>query len=279
MCRIDKSGDRRTIVVFDSGVGGLPYLQRLEEMLPNERFSYIADTAHFPYGEKSTEELTDIIHSQMARVIERIDPKLVVVACNTASVVALAELRAAFGIPFVGVVPAIKPAAEHTANGLIGLLATRKTVDDPYTRSLEQQFASEKSVCRFAGVEIVELVERHFFSFPKERKREILKPAVEYFRECGIDQLILACTHFLFLEDDLSSMLGPEVSLVDSRDGVARQTRRILQNEGLMSEGGTRTARTGETEATEGFYVTGSAESEIYVRFAEMYGLVWRAEL
>jgi glutamate racemase len=268
----------------------------MRELLPNERFSYVADTAHFPYGERTTEELTEIIHSQMERVIARLDPKLAVVACNTASVVALADLRAAFGIPFVGVVPAIKPAAEHTVNGVIGLLATRKTVEDPYTRNLEQQFAADTRVCRFAGVEIVELVERHFFSAPKERKREILRPAVEYFRTCGIDQLILACTHFLFLEEDLAAMLGPGVSLVDSRDGVARQTRRILQNEGLANVGPNSGRRGGEpkasgadgahgadgadgTDETEGFHVTGPVPGDTYRRFAEMYGLQWREEL
>ena len=131
--------DHRPVVVFDSGVGGLPYLQRLREFLPDETFSYVADTANFPYGEKSTAELNDIVHRQMERLIHRIVPKLVVVACNTASVVALSELRAAFGLPFVGVVPAVKPAAETTENKRIGLIATRKTVEDPYTDMLESR--------------------------------------------------------------------------------------------------------------------------------------------
>ena len=275
----EKSGDKRAVVVFDSGVGGLPYLRRLREMLPNERFSYVADTANFPYGEKSTVELTDIIHSQMKRVIDRLDPKLAVIACNTASVVALADLRAAFGIPFVGVVPAIKPASEHSENGIIGLLATRKTVNDPYTRNLEQRFAAGKEVCRFAGVKIVELVEHGFFSSSKEQKREILRPAVEYFLSCSIDQLIIACTHFLFLEEELAEMLGGDVTLVDSRDGVARQTRRLLRGEGLMRDAGSIDEYGGKTPGAEGFYITGAAASETYRRFAEMHGLEWRSEL
>jgi glutamate racemase len=257
------------VVVFDSGVGGLPYLQRLREFLPDETFSYVADTANFPYGEKSTAELNDIVHRQMERLIHRIDPKLVVVACNTASVVALSELRAAFGLPFVGVVPAVKPAAETTDNKRIGLIATRKTVEDPYTDMLESRFASHCRMYRYAGVDIVDLIEYEYFSHSSADIERVLRPAVDYFLDMDIDRLILACTHFIFLEKELGRMLGDSVTLVDSRDGVARQTGRIIEGEGLCGPGGGQGS----------FFITGTDGNETYSRFAEMFGITWRGTL
>lgn len=279
-----KNTDRQVIVVFDSGVGGLPYLARIRELLPDEHYSYVADTAYFPYGEKSAGELSRIIHESMERIIERMAPKLAVIACNTASVVALSKLRAAFGIPFIGVVPAIKPAAECTKTGRIGLLATRKTVDDPYTDDLQARFADNCRMYRFAGVEIVELVERNFFRYSKEQKRKVLQPAVDFFLEHTIDQLVIACTHFIFLEEELRRMLGGTVSLVDSRDGVARQTRRILEAEGLRrSSESPASQQINDASVTEreetGFFVTEKTEERVYRRFAEEFGLKWRGVL
>lgn len=254
------------VVVFDSGVGGLPYLRRLREMLPLELFSYVADTAYFPYGEKSAAELTAILHTQMELIIERLDPKLVVVACNTASVVALSELREAFGIPFVGVVPAVKPAAEGTVNGNIGLLATRKTAEDPYTDRLEEQFASHCRVYRFAGVDIVDLVEHRFFTASRKEVEHILQPGVEFFLSREIDHLILACTHFIFLEEELKKALGSKVKIVDSREGVARQTARILEREKRRNEA------SGVTQGR--FFVTSPSDTDMYKRFSEMFQLI-----
>jgi glutamate racemase len=265
--------DEREIVVFDSGVGGLPYLQRLRDYLPAEIFSYTADTAHFPYGEKGTGELRSILDQEIERIIGRMNPKLIVVACNTASVVALSELRGTFGIPFVGVVPALKPAAEQTKNGRIGLLATRKTVEDPYTDRLEADFASRCEVHRYAGTEIVALVEEDFFSASERRREEVLRPSLHFFREKDIDRLVLACTHFLFLEEELKRHLGEGVGIVDSRDGVARQTMRILQNEKIARDGTQGDVQRG------GMYITGKEGQERYRRFAELFGLSWKGRL
>lgn len=261
-----KPKESQPVVVFDSGVGGLPYLQRLREMLPLELFIYVADTANFPYGEKSADELTAILHTQMKLIIEQLNPKLVVVACNTASVVALSGLREAFGIPFVGVVPAVKPAAEGTVNGNIGLLATRKTVEDPYTDRLEEQFASRCRVYRFAGVDIVDLVEHRFFTAARREIEKILQPASDFFLFREIDHLILACTHFIFLEEELTRVLGNGVKIIDSREGVGRQTVRILERE----------KRRNTTMGVEAgrFYITAPRDTEVYKRFAEMFQLV-----
>ncbi|MFW6343690.1 MAG: glutamate racemase [Sediminispirochaetaceae bacterium] len=261
-----KPKESQPVVVFDSGVGGLPYLQQLREMLPGEFFAYVADTAYFPYGEKRADELTSILHTQMRLIIERLNPKLVVVACNTASVVALSGLRDAFGIPFVGVVPAVKPAAEGTINGNIGLLATRKTVEDPYTDRLEEQFASHCRVYRFAGVDIVDLVEHRFFTASRREVERILQPGVEFFLSREIDHLILACTHFIFMEEELKKALGSRVKIVDSREGVARQTARILEREKRRDKsGGVKQGR---------FYVTAPADTDTYKRFSEMFQLI-----
>ena len=130
------------IVFIDSGVGGLPYLEKARIYMPGENLVYVADNKNFPYGEKSAGQLKSIILMLIRKIVDKISPKLIVIACNTASVVALSLLREEFGIPFVGVVPAIKPAGEYSENGKIGLLATRKTVEDPYTDTLINEFAS-----------------------------------------------------------------------------------------------------------------------------------------
>lgn len=283
---MERTGDnekRKPVAVFDSGVGGLPYLQRIREFLPEESYRYIADTAGFPYGEKSAEELRRIIHDRMGLVLRKLAPKIVVVACNTASVVALSELREAYGIPFVGVVPAIKPAAETTKNGKIGLLATKKTVDDSYTDWLESRFASDSRMYRFTGENIaalVEMVERRFFTIGQEEREAILRPAVDYFQKSGVDRLILACTHFVFLENELSALLGGGVVLVDSRDGVARQTKRLLEHEDLRRGDGSGEKAGAASSLASSFYVTKDTltkdtDSSIYRQFAERFDLEW----
>jgi glutamate racemase len=278
------NGEQREkpIAVFDSGVGGLPYLGWLSEHLPEESLVYMADNAHFPYGEKTTAELQRIIPEAVEKVIAAADPKLVVIACNTASVVALADLRRRFGIPFVGVVPAVKPAAERSANGRIGIFATRKTIEDPYTDDLVRQFASGLHVARFAEGRIVELVERSFFSTRAAERRRLLQPAADYFLRQEVDHLVLACTHFVFLRDELEEMMKDGVSVIDSREGVGRQVMRILEREGLAAEPAETRSDNGaaaDRGADTCFYMTRQEERGEYRHFADLFGLSWGGAL
>ncbi len=268
--------DKRPIAVFDSGVGGLPYLQWIRNYAPNEDYVYLADRKNFPYGEKTDEELNEIIVSSVERFIKKTQPKLMVIACNTASVVALSELRKRFSIPFIGVVPAVKPAAELSKQRAIGILATRRTVEEPYTENLIKTFASDCKVVRYGGAEIVELVERNFFTSSKEEKAFTLSRAVDFFRTSGVDTLVVACTHFIFVEELLNKMLNNTTTIIDSREGVARQTLRILKEKGILGS-------EKPSMNTGRFFISGDGiqktEDERYSRFAQMFELEWSGNL
>jgi glutamate racemase len=277
---------QRPIAVYDSGVGGLPYLHWLQERLPAERFVYLADHDHFPYGEKPIPELRSIIPDAVGRLIAASAPKMVVIACNTASVVALAELRSRFGIPFVGVVPAVKPAAEHSRNCRIGIFATRRTIEDPYTDDLVSRFASHCRIARYAEGRIVHMVEQSYFSSSREQRRELLRPAADYFIQAKVDHLILACTHFVYLKKELEELLEGIAEVIDSRDGVGRQVMRILQREELAAGTATPAAAAEKTAAMPGtgelahaggnqFYITGKGRHDQYRSFAAHFGLEW----
>ena len=258
------------IVFIDSGVGGLPYLKMVREYMPEENLVYVADNKNFPYGEKQANELQGIILNLIQNIVDKISPKLVVIACNTASVVALSLLREEFGIPFVGVVPAIKPAGEYSENGKIGLLATRKTVEDPYTDTLINEFASSCRVEKYAGIDLVEFVENKYFTSSEEAKMQIVSEASEYFTNCKIDSLVLGCTHFVYLMDYFKKSLGSSVDIIDSREGVSRQILRIIESESLVSMNKTRDI----------FYMTGSEDDQSnYLKFAKSFDLAWGGSL
>jgi glutamate racemase len=275
----DAHNEARPIAVFDSGVGGLPYLSWLKRNLPGERFVYLADRANFPYGEKSEDELRGIIMDTVGRYISSQDPKIMIIACNTASVVALADLRARYDIPFIGVVPAVKPAAEMSQTRSIGILATRRTVQDPYTEGLISSFAPDCSVFRFAGVEIVDLVENHFFTTSAEEKRRVLEPAVDYFRQRNVDTVVVACTHFIFVQEELQRMMGEGTRMIDSRDGVGRQAIHILEERQLLERNGGRPMDGDNHVDGDYFFVTRVQDEGRYRRFAADFALQWGGAL
>ncbi len=149
-----------TIAFLDSGIGGIPYFVRARELLPDFRYVYLADTAHFPYGKQEVNEVRKIVHGAVGALIERFEPEVIVVACNTASVVALDSLRERFDVAFVGVVPAIRPAAKLVGDGTIGVLATERTVNDPYVSRLIKEYAPSANVVLVPAGGLVELVEQ-----------------------------------------------------------------------------------------------------------------------
>ncbi|MFP4114504.1 MAG: glutamate racemase [Spirochaetota bacterium] len=217
----------RTIAFLDSGVGGVPYLVSTRTALPNAAYAYYADNLHFPYGERSVEGLREIVIRAAARLIELVDPVVIVVACNTASVVALAELRRRFAIPFVGVVPAIKPAATLATAGRIGVLATSRTVEDPYLSDLISRFAPGTEVVLEAAGGLVRLVEERFGEFSEDEPTDALELPLRRLREAEVEAVVLGCTHFIHVRDVIERMLGSSIRVVDSVDGVVRQTVRV----------------------------------------------------
>ncbi len=226
----------RPVVFFDSGIGGLPYLDDFRRKAPEENLVYFADTANFPYGIKTERKINKILFDAINRIIIRYDPKLIVIACNTASVTGLKFLRKNFDIPFIGVVPAVKPAAEKTVSGRIGVLATPKTVKTRYLDNLINDFASGCSVVRYGDPDIVRIVE-YREQLSAETRINVLNRIKSFFEKNPVDYLILACTHYIFLRDELQDILGSNVRIIDSIDGVVRQTLKVL--DGCRNSSGT----------------------------------------
>src|SRR4051794_36593665 len=163
--------DSRPILFFDSGVGGLSVLAPTCALLPNAPLVYVADSAGYPYGTRSEAEIAARVPALLGRLAERYDPRLIVIACNTASTIALAAVRSALDLPVVGTVPAIKPAAEISAARAIGVLGTDATVRQPYVDDLAARFASDCLVLRHGSAELVDLAERWLRGDPPARER------------------------------------------------------------------------------------------------------------
>ncbi|MDC9615069.1 glutamate racemase [Xenorhabdus khoisanae] len=221
---------RPTILVFDSGVGGLSVYQEIRQLLPDLHYIYAFDNEAFPYGEKTAEVIIDRV-IQVVDVIQRKHPlAVVVIACNTASTVSLPALRERFPFPVVGVVPAIKPAAKLSCNRVVGLLATRATVNRDYTKELITRFATDCQVYSIGSSELVELAERklHGKDVPLEELEKILKPWLKM--KEPPDTVILGCTHFPLIAEELSQVLPDGTRLVDSGAAIARRTAWLVKN-------------------------------------------------
>jgi glutamate racemase len=229
----------RPVAIFDSGIGGLPYLEPARAALPDESFVYLADRAGFPYGTKEREEVRGIVLDRVRRLVLAYDPKAIVIACNTASQAGLdAARRANPGLLIVGTVPAVKPAAERTRSGTVGVMATEGAVEDPYLDSLVARYAKGVEVIRVAAQPLVIFVERRGATAGPEERREAVRPFVRRLVERGADEIVLACTHFLHLRDDIAEVAGPGVEIVDSRSGVVRRLKQVLAERGLLNGGG-----------------------------------------
>lgn len=223
------------IVIFDSGVGGLSVLQAMQQhpelQQTNHQWIFCSDNAFFPYGTRSETLL-------VARVLELLDvlernyqPDLIVLACNTASTVALAQARAKFSTPIVGVVPAIKPAARISNSKVIGLLATPATIQRPYTQQLIDQFASDCQIVRVGSSALVKMAEQYLRNTPVNHPElyQILSPLREAIRQQHLDTVVLACTHFPLLLDALMEQLPEVTHWIDSGEAIARRVSAVLQ--------------------------------------------------
>ena len=213
---------------IDSGVGGIPYMLELLKKQPDSSCIYVADSVNFPYGPKTHEQVVECIVPLVEKIINRFDPAVIVLACNTISVNALEVLRSKFeGAKFVGTVPAIKLASSVSKKRCIGLLATKATCENPYNQELKDNFASDcKLVCRPDG-ELVSFIEKNAFTATKEECLAAVKPAVEFFRRNDCDVIILGCTHFLNFTQVFKEACAPDISVVDSVDGVVRQMIKV----------------------------------------------------
>lgn len=215
-----------TIGLFDSGVGGLSIWQAVRRRLPDCATLYVADNAHCPYGPRPAREVRHF-SAAITRFLLARGAKLIVVACNTASAAALQWLRAHFPVPFVGLEPAVKPAAQQTRSGHIGVLATRGTVRGALFRTTAVRYARGVALHVQTDDRLVQCVEQGQLDAPETEQllRDYLQPMVD----AGVDQLVLGCTHYPFLLPVMRRILPPEVTVIDPAEAVARQVERCVQ--------------------------------------------------
>ncbi len=238
-------GDARPVGVFDSGLGGITVLREIRKQLPGEDCVYIADSSAAPYGSKPPEAILDRAYHLTDFLLED-GAKAIVVACNTASVVALPALRARYDVPFVGVVPAIKPAAGMTRTGTIGVLATMTTADSEPLARLIEDFAYGVKVVTRVCPGLVPMVERG--EVAGQAVDELLRFCLAPLLDAGADVIVLGCTHYPFLSQAISRLCGPDVLLVDPAAAVARQLGRVLAERELPNE---------QVKGTTTYYTTG----------------------
>jgi glutamate racemase len=232
------------IGVFDSGIGGLSVLQALQSALPHEHFVYLADNAHAPYGEKTDLYVRQRTHAITEHLLAQHQIKALVVACNTATAAAIHELRTRHPkLPLVGVEPALKPAVATTQTGHIGVIATRGTVaSEKFARLLDSVQGQAQFTVQACNGLALAIEESTLPGSAEEADQRINDLLAQYTSAMGsfgaapgqMDTLVLGCTHYVFVEKQLKSLLGPEVKLVSTGEALARQTRRLLEAAGLL---------------------------------------------
>ena len=221
------------IGVFDSGVGGLSILRGIRNLLPGEDVLFFADQGHVPYGPRPLDEVRRFSIGITRFLIDQ-GAKLIVVACNTASAAALKELRAAFpATPFVGMEPAVKPAAEQTLTRTVGVLATPATFQGELFASVVERFAQGVRVIPQTLPGLVERIEAGDLGGPATQR--ILRDAVRPLMAQGADTLVLACTHYPLVIPAITEIAGPRVQVIDPSPAIARQTARLLDERGLRA--------------------------------------------
>lgn len=263
------------IGVFDSGVGGLSVLRSILAQMPGESFVYVADQAHVPYGPRSLEQVRAFSAGICRYLIDR-GAKTVVVACNSASAAALTHLRTVFSeVAFVGMEPAVKPAAEKTRTGVVGVLATPATFQGALFASVVERFAAGVTLLQSTCPGLVECIEAG--DLTGVQPRAILRDALEPMLAQSIDTVVLACTHYPFVIPLIQEIVGKGVRVIDPAPAVARQTMRVLDGKGIRGQdsGG------GKTE----FFTSGDPD-QLRMMLAKLLhlegkvkGLVWQEDV
>lgn len=227
------SGHQQTIGVFDSGTGGLTVLVELMRILPNERFVFFGDTAHCPFGKRSADEIRGFAAAAAEFFISQ-QAKLIVLACNYASVVARESLRQRYPVPFVAVVPAVKPASQVTETGKVGVMATDAVSRNPLFLALVEELRNGAETFTIGCTRLVEHCEAGEFDGPAVEAT--LRGYIDPLLAQGVDTLVLGCTHFPLLRPAIERVAGPNVTIIDSGVAVARQARHVLEERQMLRE-------------------------------------------
>jgi glutamate racemase len=246
--------ESKTIGVFDSGVGGLSVLREIRALLPAQPAIYFADQGHVPYGSRSIEEVRSFAHTITDYLLE-LGARLIVVACNTASVAALQSLRRAYpDIPFVGMEPAVKPAVEASHSGKVGVLATAATFQTAMYASVVERFARGVTLLEDPCIGLVDQIEKG--DLEGEHTRAILERVLLPMKSAGVDTVVMGCTHYPFVIPLIQQIVGPDVRVIDPAPAIAQQTRRMLEKHDLLA--------IGENQAAVTYITSGDAESFEY---------------
>lgn len=266
--------NKSPIAVFDSGVGGLSVLRAIRQQHPSEDILYLADQAHVPYGPRSLDQVR-VFSKAVTNYFISQGAKLVVVACNTASAAALHYLREIFpDVPFVGMEPAVKPAAEHTQTGVVGVLATPATFQGELYSSVVERFANHVTVIQNTCIGLVEQIEMG--NHEGRETRKILESALTPMLAKKIDTVVLGCTHYPFVIPTIQEIVGPGVRVIDPAPAIARQVGRLLDKYNLRNapghEGFTRYLTTGELNSLQDFL-------EIIAIEGDVHQVVWGEDL
>lgn len=232
------------IGIFDSGVGGLSIYRGIKQILPEERLIYLADQANFPYGVKKHQELLDIVSKNTEFLIDK-GADIIIIACNTATAYTIASLRKKYKKLFVGVVPVVKTAASVTTNGKVGILATNGTIKSKYQEELIEKYCPAVETFSADGSILIDSIENDICGITDETLRNTINPL----KEKSVDTVALGCTHYHFLLPRLQKLV-PEITFLGSEGAVARQTKKVLENEKLLKK----------EKGQDRFYTTGKKE-------------------
>ena len=226
-------GKGQPIGIFDSGVGGTSIWKEVHELLPNEHTIYLADSINAPYGEKPKEEIVRLSFKNTVKLLE-MGAKIIVVACNTATTNAIQKLRESFNVPFIGIEPAIKPAATQTRTKVIGILATRGTLSSELFAKTSDLYSKNTKVVEVVGQGLVQAIESGNKDSPETNAllKKLLQPMISE----DIDYLVLGCSHYPYLIPNLKKLLPEDVKIIDSGLAAARQTKVVLDSHDLLAD-------------------------------------------
>jgi glutamate racemase len=217
--------NKNPIGLFDSGIGGTSIWKEIHQLLPNEDTIYLADSKNAPYGQKSKEEIIELCFKNTEFLLNQ-NCKLIVVACNTATTNAIKELRAKYNVPFIGIEPAIKPAALHSKTQKIGILATKGTLNSELFYKNVEQF-QEIQIIEQIGFGLVELIEGG--KIDSDELQELLLKYLNPMVQSNIDYLVLGCSHYPYLIPQIKKIIPKKITIIDSGEAVARQTKKVLE--------------------------------------------------
>lgn len=222
------------IGIFDSGIGGLSVARAVRQLLPNEHLIYVADSGHAPYGEKTDDYIYQRMQLISLHLINQ-GVKAIVVACNTATTAAISRLRAECPLPIIGVEPGVKPAVLASKTGVVGVLATPRTLQTPAFANLAQRYAGQATIVLQACPQLVPLIEA--LELESQPMREMVADYVQPLLAQGADMLVLGCTHYNFIADVIADIAGPTVTIVRTETAVAKQLQRTLAQALLLNTG------------------------------------------